>query len=598
MKQKLIVSFAALLLQQAISFSQTNPLVKYLPDNASMVMSFNPTRLADKVPGETFRQSMMYREMMQKDNDWLKTFFSDPSASGIDFLNDLLLVTVKDTSDKYSGSPVNILGVIKNEGLFELAIKKLSKGKDSLHIYGTDKIFFSENVGATLGWNSRIFVISTGAGRQIREEMSGVFSDTAGVKDYDKSMKKLMDKIQRAQRDLCFYLLTPRPDNTLSGNTQFTGLMNSSGDIKVWNSGTSPNPVFSKIPQLALFSKLQSLTGKNKTSVINFENGKIAIQSRSYLEGAMAEIYKRYPRQVINTDLTRRLPKGKVLLLMNTSYNTEMGKELMDKSELGELIAEAKGKIPFDFSSIQGVFKNNMMLAVIKSDEVAASDSITDKMGGLQVFLAMPIADKTKFEALRSTAKHTLDSLKNAESGAKMLKGFNPFVKYNDDLFVLSLSAEAASAFINGPASGTVPEWLQAYDRHPMVMHLNLKELFAMLMGKNSKGIAGAAEKIVLDMFDQLVVYGGDFENESLNTTMEFKFTNQNDNALKQLFELINTIGEKNKNVIAEENRNTTTDTITIESIKQEKEDRVPPPPPPPKPGKNIKTPPKKKTKN
>ena len=158
---------------QSIAFSQTNPLFSYLPDGASMVMSFNPVQMAKKVPGEAFRQSVMYREMTKKDEGGeLKAFFSDPSISGIDFSNDLLLVAINDSSDKSSGPSVQIFGSIKNEALFALAIKKLSKGSDSLHIYGTDKIIFSENGGSTMAWNNQVFVINTGSNKQMKEEMN------------------------------------------------------------------------------------------------------------------------------------------------------------------------------------------------------------------------------------------------------------------------------------------------------------------------------------------------------------------------------------------------------------------------------------------
>lgn len=135
-------------------------------------MSFNPVQMAKKVPGDVFRQSTMYKEMIKKDESGeLKAFLADPSVSGIDFSNDLLLVAINDSSDKSSDPSVQILGSIKNEALFELSIKKLSKGNDSLHVYGTDKIILSENGGSTMAWNKQLFVINTGNSRQMRADV-------------------------------------------------------------------------------------------------------------------------------------------------------------------------------------------------------------------------------------------------------------------------------------------------------------------------------------------------------------------------------------------------------------------------------------------
>jgi hypothetical protein len=609
MKMKTILLSAMTVMLQSLIFAQTNPLIKYLPANASMIMSFNPVKMGKKVPGEAFRQSMMYREMIKKDDGEIKAFLSDPSISGIDFSYDLMLVVTTDPSGKSSGTSVHLFGALKNEALFSLAVKKISKGEDAVQTYGTDKIMMNENNGSGMAWNSEIFVLNMGGNSKWRNEIYnstddsiivtladtlGSIVDTLRQKEMDKKLETAQRNMLKTQRESFFNLLSRKPDNAITTDAHFINLINTPGDIKMWSAGTSGS-MFEKIPQLAMFSKLKMFSGKSKTSVINFENGKIVAQSHNYVDDQVAAVYKKYPPAGLNTDLSRRLPKGKLLVLMNTSFNAEMGKELMQKNGMQEMMDSLKGSLPFDFSLAQGVFKNNMMLAVVKSDEVSQADSITEKMGGIQVVLAMPIANKAKFEELKTKARQAFDSLKGSEMGEKMFKGFNPAVKNNDELFVLSLSPETAKTFLNNPGNGTVPEWLQAYSQHPMVMSINMKELFGMLMGKMSKGKSGASEKMMLDMFDQVIVYGGDFENESLSTTMEFRFTDQNSNALKQLFDMVNLLADGNKKVITDEsmNRMSTDSTVTIEEVVQEEKKIVPPPPPPAKPKKVI---PKKTT--
>jgi hypothetical protein len=142
MNLKPLFFLATALFQFNAVFSQSNPLIKYLPDDASMIMTFNPIKFAGHIPGETFRQSFMYREMMKKDDGELKAFMSDPSISGIDFSHDLMLAVTSDTSKGFSLPTINLFGVLKNEAVFSLATKKISKEEDSLHEYGTNKILF------------------------------------------------------------------------------------------------------------------------------------------------------------------------------------------------------------------------------------------------------------------------------------------------------------------------------------------------------------------------------------------------------------------------------------------------------------------------
>ena len=117
MKMKTILFVAVAFILQLTAFSQTNPVVKYLPADASMIVSFNPVKMGKKVPGEAFRQSMMYRELIKKDDGEVRAFLSDPSISGIDFSQDLMLVVTTDPSDKSLATSVHLFGALKNEAL-------------------------------------------------------------------------------------------------------------------------------------------------------------------------------------------------------------------------------------------------------------------------------------------------------------------------------------------------------------------------------------------------------------------------------------------------------------------------------------------------
>lgn len=44
----------------------------------------------------------------------------------------------------------------------------------------------------------------------------------------------------------------------------------------------------------------------------------------------------------------------------------------------------------------------------------------------------------------------------------------------------------------------------------------------------------------MLEMFDQLVITGGDYAEGSMNSQMEFRFSNPDKNVLEQLFEMAN----------------------------------------------------------
>ncbi len=594
MKRRFVLFFAALTMLQTATLAQTNPLIKYLPDNASMVINFNAAGIAGKIPGESFRQSIIYREIMKDLKTPFNALLMNPEKSGINFSAGIFLVMTHDVSEEKTEPGVNIFIKLQNAEMFTANMKGLFKESgDSITTYGTDKIVQTEK-GMTFGWNNDLFVMTSGNDRKTKEELQQLYSDTAARKDFDLSVLQLADKLKRGQRNLCFNLLTPKSQNSLSTNSRFLTLMNQAGDIKTWNNGMTNPLLGNKVMGLltsSVYSKLMAFAGKSKTSIVNFENGKIVMQNNTYPNDDVAAIYKKYPKTTLNTDLTRRLPKGNILALINTTYNPQMGMELMQKSGFKEMLEDFKKPLPFDFNLVTSAFGSNMMLAVIKTDEATLVDSLTKSMDGIKLVMAMPIANKAKFDELRATVKGLMDSMQQGEGGPKMMKGMNPAIKYNDSLFVLSLSPDVATAFLNNSGAEPIPEWLQAKNQYPMVMAVNMSEIFKMVLGKRRSAKNGKEEEMLMNMFDEMIVYGGNYENEGLNTTMEFQFTNKTDNALKQLFDLLNLVADKNKTVASEE-------ATKVEDIKMEEAPAVVMdtlPPPPPKPIKKTMVKPKAK---
>jgi len=553
MRFKLFFLALAVVIQTA-SNAQGNPLVKYLPENTATVMSFDMLRLAAKIPPETFRQSFIYREMMKDPGMPMNSFFSSPLKMGIDFSAGMLL-TVTNTTDSFGPDPhVNLFIKLSDANLFNSNLKTMLKGNDSaIHIYGNNRILIPGNQGPAMGWNNEVLVINMSEGNRASKEIARLYNMDSASTNIDSVINPLstpevmaiLEKYKKLQREEIFTVLTPHPQNNFTTNTAMLSLLQTAGDIKMWSNG-SGNPMMGNkmMPFADLLKKVQEFSGKNRVSVLNFEKGKIVTQSHVYTSEAMAAIYKKYPVEPINTDLIKRLPPGKILALASSSYNSAMSSELLQQSGFKEIVDSFKSTIPFDISLFRTAFKSNALFALIKTDVTEATDSITKKLGGLQLVIAMPVNDKAAFEKLKAGILPFWDKAKRKEKNQKMFKGISPVIKNNGDLLVLSLSPATANSFLANTGSGTVPEWVESHSGYPMVMGLEFSELMKMLMSMQSKGQKDEKAGVFASMFDKMIIYGGNYENESLNSTMEFRFSNTEDNALKQLFELINMAAE------------------------------------------------------
>jgi hypothetical protein len=611
MKRNIIAIIALLLLPGLAAIAQISPLTKYLPDNTDMVMSFNPVRLAQKIPGETFRQSSLYLEMMKNDDGEMRAFMSDPSISGIDFNYDLLLATMNDSTAE-EGKIVSIMGVLKNEALFSLLVNKLNKSDEKVQEFGSNKLFTAKMGGPAIAWNNEMFVLAMANKTGMKNDMSSLYMDTTDSRDFEERMKEVTEKYATEQRKICLDLLTIKPANTLATNSYYTKVMTTPGDIKLWNYGSGVKESLGKVPgpMKGMFGSMKMLAPTHKTAIINFEKGKISGSNQNFITDEMAAIYKKYPATPLNTELVQLLPEANILGMFMTSMDGAMAKEIMQQSGIHKLIDSLKSEIPFDISQLGSAFKTNILVALLNMPSTTTESPDDDGYSkrknlfkGLEIVVAIPIADKNKFDVLRKNVLQMVDSLKKSkgeEDEDSKANDFMPSVKHNDNLCVITMSDELSNSILNNKTSGPVPAWLQEYSSYPMVMNLNMKEMMRMIfMGmKGSRSEEDGQMKKMFDRFDKVIVTGGNYENGSLNSKMEFRFTNPNEDALKQLFDLINEAAENAEKVREQAILNgqkktyldegvkvdmAPSDEIKIVEVKQDEEVEMPPPPPPPK---------------
>jgi Domain of unknown function (DUF4836) len=637
-KTFLIMALLIMLLQNGNA--QTEKLIRYLPQDANMIMSFNPVKIASYIPGETFRQSAIYRQMMKEDNGELRAFLSDPAVSGIDFNASLILTTITDTiaSRRGNDATISIFGLLRNEALFSLAVQKISKDEErKIQTYGTNKILMTGRTGPAIAWNDEIFVFTTGNRAEMKREISNQFGaveevmadsvaampDTIPVtKEPDFDLEKIYEKFNKQLRNYCFELLTPKNSNSFLSNTHFTSLLEEKGDIKFWSNNGGWASSLKRLPPdvKKIFSKLNLSTGTDRTGVLNFENGKITSAGKNYLSAEQDAIYKKYNQPAINTSLVHKLPAmARPIMMITGSVQPEMMKEIFKTTGLNNMLDEQREKIPFNPSLISSSFGTSGLFAVVsvpvKEKPATDTDEYRSKKDeifkGLHIIMAMPVKNKISLNELNDSIQSLIAKMeeKNKEEevveddgeargqrGLGILKGIKPSYKYNDSFFVFSTSEELANAYISNNSITETPAFLSAQSGYSMAMNFGLKN-FINLMYKNA-GSPSSAEDVemlkMFNMFGDMNVYSGKYENGIVTNTFDMQIGKADENSFKQIFELLNKAAEA-KAKEREEWMNDDKKIEIQEETKQDVEIEMPPPPPPVK--LKINKAPVKKTK-
>ncbi|MFI5187648.1 MAG: DUF4836 family protein [Chitinophagales bacterium] len=506
-------------------FSQTNSVLNYLPSDARMIIKINPVSLRQKIKWDDLLKYKMFEDLVKKTPREGKDFLNNPEHTGID-LNQGLFLAVPENKSNEKPSPV-FYGSLSNPSDFAAMVKQLNPEIKPIKILNGNLLI---DKNTAFAWNHEIFIIT---GSDLKE-------DTANQDLTAKASAELMKTKQLTEK--CKLLLSKR--SVAFGNEQFLSLIKEDGDLLLWidNALTSQPNKNSKVPEaFGMLNKSFMPKGNFSSGVINFENGKVVARMKQYIPGSLDSLYKKYPVKNINTELVKKLPAGHPIFLCSFRFSPEMIKENLVRSGADKLL-DSMSKQKVKIEDILPAIKGDVLLAVLKADEVAEEDSVTRGMNGIEFFVTGSINDKEKFNSLSAL----LQNKKQDSTKMKPAKKMKPLVLSNGSVFVVSLSQMAAQNFLASAGNNEeMGKMIDPYKNNPSACIIDLKTVFgfaaqSMLKNKTEEEVKQASE--VLGMFDKLVSYGGQHDDKSMSSTVELTLTNKDENSLKQFMNLLNLI--------------------------------------------------------
>ncbi|HMG66831.1 MAG TPA: DUF4836 family protein [Chitinophagaceae bacterium] len=518
-----LIIFLISCVQALPAFSQTNTVLRYLPDNPKGIIKINPLSLALKIKWQDLAKYKMFEGLVKQAPEKGKSYLSNPAQTGIDLGQGIFVVVPESKTNEKS--VLVIYGTLKDVPSFAKMITELNPEIKPIKI-GDGNILIDKST--VFAWNREIFII-TG---------SNLKADTTNQDPKAKADAVLMKTKQLTEK--CKTILTKR--KIAFDNPQFLSLLKESGDMLLWTNNTSGNQASknSKIPPaFGMLNKNLMRKGSFNSGVINFENGKVVMQMKQYVSPSIDSMYKKYPLRNINTGLLDRLPGGHPVFVCSFSFSPEMITESLAKSGADKML-DSMGKQHTNVKDILSAIKGDFLLAVMKVDDISPEDSVTLGMNGIQLFVAGSLNNKEKFKDISTLFQSKKpDSAKN--NSAKKPK---PLVLSDDSVFVVSLSQPAAQKFLAHSGSNEdLKKMFKPYKNNPSAALIDLHTVFGFAvqpMFKNKPEEEARQSAEVLGMFDKLVSYGGQLKDKFISTNMELTLVNKDENSLNQFIRLLN----------------------------------------------------------
>lgn len=516
--QPLLFIFAASLVMVSCS-KKSNTQGKSIPANAAVVVLVNGASISTKLPWEEVKQNELYK-MLSMDtamSSIAKSALDNPENTGIDSKKDLVFFMVKDSAGAY----IAATGTVKDAATFKTyntatLTKGISAEKDGIQ-YLTDRT-------TSISWTKDKFIIVYDAPfvNQVNDfsrlmndsTASQVGNNPRDVEAVAASLHKLEEK------------------NSLAKNEKFSELVSSKADVHFWMNSEALYEGDAAMAALSMLNISKLYKDSYNTATVNFDNGQINVDSKSYSGKELTEIFKKYSGANLNKDLIQRMPAKDVAVLFAMNYKPEGLKEFIKLTGVEGLINMGTSQLGFNVDDFINSHNGEILLAV--------TDIKTDSLFGTpnpNVLFSTGIGDKAAFDKIVGVAQ---------KASAQMALPSGPSVHFssNGKNFALGNQKTMVEDFVNKDAKSSFA-FLDKITGGPIGGYFNLQYILTSL----KPTMQGDSSAIVLmdaslKMWENIIISGGQFKDGGLQQHVEINLMDKNTNSLKQLNNYLGTLGK------------------------------------------------------
>jgi hypothetical protein len=305
------------------------------------------------------------------------------------------------------------------------------------------------------------------------------------------------------------------------------------------------------IPAMLAITKAGMLFKDNiSTGTVNFEDGKITLKGKHYLNKELASLYKKHSPKPVDEELLQKIPAGNVDAFFSFNYPPDGLKEFISMLGVDGLLNLFLAKSNYSIDEFVKANKGDVLITVsdfkIESKEVKQAygdgEEFTYKKEkpDAKILFVTSIKEKQAFEKLISLLVGTMK-----EEGADKVGMFNiPYV-VTDKWFVAGSDSVAVHSF---GSSTTKHAFIDLVKGHPMSGYINIQNFINGAKGTISKDTtASLIADRSLQVWQDIVFYGGEFNDDGIESYAEINMVDKKTNSLKQLNQYLGFIAARMK---------------------------------------------------
>ena len=310
------------------------PQLTFIPKNATLVAAINADQLKDKLVKSQASLQKIISNLSGKNDTALEAGKKEWEAlkkSGIDLEKNMYVWVVQKGEAGAAGSSMgnNISAAVASiKSSNDLAA--YIKSKDATLEVKKDKNFNYVTKGGDkmIAWNDKSVVAmiynKSYSGGMEYDSVTGNYNmkAPADTNITNELMAEMTASFTRVQGE------------SIASIKEYTNLAAEKTDLSFW---VNPSNSIDGIP--FPLPKIKELVEGNYTAVtLNFENGKMMVNSKSYAGKALAGILKKYSGPQVNLDLVKRYPAADVNGFMVFAFDPQIFSGIVKYMEVGALV--------------------------------------------------------------------------------------------------------------------------------------------------------------------------------------------------------------------------------------------------------------------
>jgi hypothetical protein len=498
------------------------------------VVHINGSSLSEKLPWAAIKDNPLFKELYNDSavTAVVKKLLDNPENSGIDIKKDMLFFIQKDSMGGYIGFE----GTIKDAIAFKNFNNSLPEKGNATESEGINYISRSP---MAVGWNSKSFVY------MIDAPQIGQMDELS-----KRMIKDSIDINTRNPRDIlatCKAVFALQENNSMGKEEKFSTLLEEKGDIHFWMNTQELSTGAGTPSALAMVNLEKWFTDSRTTATLNFDNGKISINSHSYSGSELSGVFKKYQGVKFDEEMIKRIPGKDLAAVMALNFKPEGLKELFKTFNLDGFINVGLTSLGLKMDDFIKANKGDVVVAIsdFKMQPDTATKKVLDEAG-----VAAPLAQKPSFNYIFATSIADKEAFKKLiatgkKLGDKFIDEVNIPLAFNSNsnYFVLSNTQANADKYIAG--SNNTFDFISQINGQPFGGYVNLQTI---MKGFESEAAKDSTAKIMyqasVELWDNLLWKGGEFKDGALIQSFEINLVDKTTNSLVQLNQYANKIGK------------------------------------------------------